>query len=72
MNFGGFQFEIFNFFFSSQIYEDIIEGRLFQTIACHRPRSLTTFHVRDETLLAFIENESDIQVRKGGFDCIIS
>lgn len=52
-----------SFFFLFQIYEDIIEGNLFQTLVCHRPRSLTVLNLRDETILAFIENDADVQVR---------
>lgn len=48
--------------FAFQIYEDIIEGNLFQTLVCHRPRSLSVLNVRDETILAFIENDVEVQV----------
>ncbi|KAJ6635981.1 hypothetical protein Bhyg_14567, partial [Pseudolycoriella hygida] len=45
-----------------RIYEDIIEGNLFQTLVCHGPRSLTVLNIRDEAILAFIENDASIQI----------
>lgn len=45
-----------------QIYEDIVEGKLFQTISCYKPRSLTVLKSGEETLIAFIEGDSLIRV----------
>lgn len=47
---------------SCQIYEDVIEGRIFHTIACHRPRSLAALRLRTETLLAFVERDAEMRV----------
>ncbi|XP_055310856.1 uncharacterized protein LOC129573788 isoform X1 [Sitodiplosis mosellana] len=44
-----------------QIFEDVVNGRLFQTISCYKPRSLLTFNINMETILAFIQDESEIK-----------
>lgn len=50
-------------FFSTptQIYEDIMDGRIFQTINCHRPRSLATFRMGSDTVLVFLERDAEIR-----------
>uniref|UniRef100_A0A336KZZ1 CSON002090 protein n=1 Tax=Culicoides sonorensis TaxID=179676 RepID=A0A336KZZ1_CULSO len=45
-----------------QIYEDIYEGKLFQTIPCYRPSELSVIHLMDETLLTFLEGNSGVRV----------
>ncbi|XP_063709207.1 uncharacterized protein LOC134837752 [Culicoides brevitarsis] len=45
-----------------QIYEDIFEGKLFQSIPCYQPSGLSVIHMRDETLLTFLEGNSGVRV----------
>lgn len=52
------------FWISFQIYENIHEGKLFQTIPCYQPSGLSVIHLRDETLLAFLEGKAGVRVSK--------
>lgn len=45
-----------------QIFENVVEGKVFQTISCYKPRNLITFNVNGDTLLAFIQDESEVKV----------
>ncbi|XP_040155851.1 uncharacterized protein LOC120896084 [Anopheles arabiensis] len=45
-----------------RIYSDILQGHLFQIISCHRPAQLAVLEVRDETILAFVENHRKVQL----------
>lgn len=54
------KFKIISIF---QIFEDVIDGKLFQTISCFKPRSLTSFRVHMDTVLAFIQDDSEIKVK---------
>lgn len=45
-----------------KIYEDIFDGKLFQTISCYKPRSLTTFQNGTETVLAFLQGDVVVRV----------
>lgn len=51
-----------NNFSKFQIFADIIDGKLFQTISCYKPRSLTTFTVSLDTVLSFIQDEFEVKV----------
>ncbi|XP_054727572.1 uncharacterized protein LOC129237126 [Anastrepha obliqua] len=44
------------------LYLDVINGIRFQTISAHRPRSLITFRIATETLIAFVEDCCTIRV----------
>lgn len=45
-----------------QIYEDLMEGKIYQTIPCFKPHELFTFNVGRDTYLLFIEAESMVKV----------
>uniref|UniRef100_A0A182SLQ3 Uncharacterized protein n=1 Tax=Anopheles maculatus TaxID=74869 RepID=A0A182SLQ3_9DIPT len=45
-----------------RIYSDILQGHLFQIISCNRPSQLTVLEIRDETILAFMENHRKVQL----------
>uniref|UniRef100_A0A182JQ76 VWFD domain-containing protein n=1 Tax=Anopheles christyi TaxID=43041 RepID=A0A182JQ76_9DIPT len=45
-----------------RIYSDILQGHLFQIISCHRPAQLAVLEIRDETILAFLENHRKVQL----------
>lgn len=39
-----------------------MDGHIFQTISCHRPRSLTTLRMGTDTALAFVERDAEVRV----------
>uniref|UniRef100_A0A182P5R9 Uncharacterized protein n=1 Tax=Anopheles epiroticus TaxID=199890 RepID=A0A182P5R9_9DIPT len=45
-----------------RIYSDILQGHLFQIISSHRPGQLAVLEIRDETILAFLENRRKVQL----------
>ncbi|XP_035891221.1 uncharacterized protein LOC118502757 [Anopheles stephensi] len=45
-----------------RLYSDILQGHLFQIIPCNRPSQLTVLEIRDETILAFLENHRKVQL----------
>uniref|UniRef100_A0A182NL59 VWFD domain-containing protein n=1 Tax=Anopheles dirus TaxID=7168 RepID=A0A182NL59_9DIPT len=47
---------------SIRIYSDVLQGHLFQIISCQRPAQLAVLEVRDETILAFLENRRRVQL----------
>lgn len=49
--------------FELQIYEDIMEGKIYQTITCYKPRSLISFSIGKDTFVAFLEAEYTIKVK---------
>lgn len=55
-------FITFDVVLNAQIFEDVIESKLFQTIPCYKPRSLTTFQSGAETVLAFLTGDSEVMV----------
>jgi hypothetical protein len=46
-----------------QIYEDVLKGKLYQTLPCNRPSGLNTINMKDETVLAFLEGSMGVQVK---------
>ncbi|GAB0091527.1 female sterile (1) nasrat [Sergentomyia squamirostris] len=44
------------------LYENTIGERNFQTIPCQEPSGLTALHLRDETLLIFVEARVSVQI----------
>ncbi|XP_031625966.1 uncharacterized protein LOC116342472 [Contarinia nasturtii] len=44
-----------------QIFEDFTNGKLFQTISCYKPRSLITFNINMDTILAFVQDEFEVK-----------
>lgn len=49
-------------YFCFQIFENIIDGKLFQTISCYKPRSLTSFNINMDTIIAFIQDDTEVKV----------
>ncbi|KFB39568.1 AGAP003290-PA-like protein [Anopheles sinensis] len=47
---------------SVRIYSDILQGHLYQIISCHQPSQLTVLEIRDETILAFLEQRHKVQL----------
>lgn len=45
-----------------QIYQDVLVGRLFQTINCFKPSNLAVLQIRDETILAFLEDNIEVHI----------
>ncbi|CAO1413813.1 unnamed protein product [Diamesa serratosioi] len=45
-----------------RIYEDVIQGFDYQSIHCSQPSNLVALQFRDETLLAFLEGNSEVHV----------
>lgn len=39
-----------------------MDGRVFQTIACHRPHSLTALRLGIDTALLFVERDAELRV----------
>lgn len=39
-----------------------MEGKLFQTLSCNHPTLLTSLYIGDETILAFVEEKTIIQI----------
>ncbi|XP_059619593.1 uncharacterized protein LOC132263698 isoform X2 [Phlebotomus argentipes] len=44
------------------LYENAIGESIFQTLPCHEPSGLTALHLRDETLLVFVEEGVEVQI----------
>ncbi|XP_050083609.1 uncharacterized protein LOC126570125 [Anopheles aquasalis] len=47
---------------SVRIYSDILQGHVYQIIACSRPSQLAVLEIRDETILTFIEQGRKVQL----------
>ncbi|XP_053670226.1 uncharacterized protein LOC128720574 [Anopheles nili] len=47
---------------SIRIYSDILQGHIFQIIACQQPAQLAVLEIREETILAFLEHRKKVQL----------